>query len=295
MSKQYTFSIADFRLSVIFQESHSNIMGLLPCFRPFQMAERQTKTDVSMTVCSRIEAIDRAHYEPIGCFNTTFGTTQVDQLLASGYQFVLCDAHNRVCCLMRTNRTFTDCQCRLNGNEAMQQLGLNHALMLAFAFYSSQHAALLLHASTVRCNGLAYPFIAKSGTGKTTHTQLWLKHILHCDLLNDDNPALRLINGNIYLYGTPWSGLTPCYRQMKAPLGAVTLIARASSNSIERLPPVAAFAALLSSCATMKWDEMVYDSVCSTIGKVVEKADFYKLKCLPNKEAALLCHQTITR
>lgn len=294
MCKLYTFSIADFRLNVIFQESHSNIMGLLPSFRPFQMADWQAETDITITVSSHIETIDRAYCEPIGCFNTIFGMAQVDRLPEGGYQFALCDIHNKACCLMHTNRTFSDCQCRLSGNETMQHFGLNHALMLAFAFFSSQHTALLLHASTIRYNGQAYPFIAKSGIGKTTHTQLWLKHIPHCDLLNDDNPALRLINGNIYIYGTPWSGLTPCYRQVRAPLGAVTLIARASYNSIERLPPVVAFAALLSSCATMKWDETVYDSICSTVGKVVEKADFYKLNCLPNKEAALLCHQTIT-
>lgn len=293
MCKQYTFSIADFRMSVVFQESQSNIMGLLPSYRPFQVADWQAEADITMVVSSRLAAIDKAHCEPIGCFNMPFGRAQVSQLQEGDYQFVLCDLHHRACCLMRTNRTFSNCQCYLNGNEAMQQFGLNLALMLAFAFYGSQHATLLLHASTIRCNGKAYSFIAKSGTGKTTHTQLWLKHIPHCDLLNDDNPALRLTDGNIYVYGTPWSGLTPCYQRVKAPLGAVVLIERAACNSIERLPPVPAFAALLSSCASMKWDETVYDNICSTVSKVVERANFYKLKCLPNKEAALMCHRTI--
>lgn len=146
-----------------------------------------------------------------------------------------------------------------------------------------------------RQNGYGYAFIAKSGTGKSTQVSLWLRYIKGCDLMNDDNPIIRITDGKPYIYGGPWSGKTPCYRNVKAPLGAITRIDRAKQNSIEKLPPVQAFASFLPSCSAMKWDIDIYNHICNTITKVVETTAIYTLHCLPDKEAALLCHRTISK
>ena len=91
----------------------------------------------------------------------------------------------------------------------MRSFGLNNALMLIFAFAGSRHDTLLIHASLVRQNGYGYAFIAKSGTGKSTHVSLWLRHLPGCDLMNDDNPIVRIIDGEAYIFGGPWNGKTP--------------------------------------------------------------------------------------
>ena len=58
---------------------------------------------------------------------------------------------------------------------------------------------ILLHSSCVVVDGVAYAFSADSGTGKSTHTQLWLKHFGdRAYILNDDKPAIREIDGKIY-------------------------------------------------------------------------------------------------
>ena len=139
------------------------------------------------------------------------------------------------------------------------------------------------------------PFYRKSGTGKSTHSNLWLKNIPGTDLINDDNPIIRLINGSPVLFGSPWSGKTPCYRPIDAPLGAITRIARAPVNSIERLAPVQAFASLLPACSTMKWDSTIYDNICNSITAIIETTPIYTLHCLPDDAAAILCHSTIAR
>ena len=172
---------------------------------------------------------------------------------------------------------------------------VNVALMLAFAFAGCRKDTLLIHASLVRKDGVGYPFIAQSGTGKSTHVGLWLQHIPGCDMMNDDNPFVRIIGGKPYIYGGPWSGKTPCYRNVKAPLGAVTRIDRAKQNSIERLHAAEAFTSLLPACSSMKWDKEIYDNICNTVAKIVETTPIYTLHCLPDKEAALLCCQTITK
>ena len=113
--------------------------------------------------------------------------------------------------------------------------------------------------------------------------------------MNDDNPIIRIIDGEPFIYGGPWSGKTPCYRNVKARLGAVTRIDRAEENSIEKLPPIEAFASFLPSCSSMKWDGEIFNNICNTVTKVVETTGIYTLHCLPNKEAAILCNKTISK
>ena len=59
----------------------------------------------------------------------------------------------------------------------MRSFGLNDALMLIYAFRGAFCQTLLIHASTIRLGDYGYPFTAKSGTGKSTHSALWMKHI----------------------------------------------------------------------------------------------------------------------
>ena len=72
-----------------------------------------------------------------------------------------------------------------------------------------RHNGILLHASCVVVDGVAYAFSANSGVGKSTHTQLWLKHFGdRAYMLNDDKPAIRCIDGVICACGTPWRAHT---------------------------------------------------------------------------------------
>ena len=231
-------------------------------------------------------------------FDTGNGDTVVHRLSNGGYQYIIRDIAGNDCCLLITDRTFQHCHCALNGDWIMRSFGLNNALMLAYAFAGSYHQTLLIHASATMMHhptlgAVGFPFTAASGTGKSTHTSLWLKHIEGAELLNDDNPVLRIIDGTPYIYGSPWSGKTPCYRNRRARLGAVTHIERAPANSMERLGPVQAFAALLPACSSMKWDEELHQNQCDTITAIIETTPIYTLHCLPDQEAAQLSHQTL--
>ena len=62
----------------------------------------------------------------------------------------------------------------------------------------------MLHSSCVVVDGAAYAFSADSGTGKSTHTALWLKHFGNrAYMLNDDKPAIRLVGDRVYACRPP--------------------------------------------------------------------------------------------
>ncbi len=268
-------------------------MQLLPSFKGFE-AEEAKDDDLMFTLTVDDQLRPAKNKQLVRKFDTGNGDTLVYQLSDGGYQYIIRDVYDRDCCLLICNRQFSECHCALNGDWTMRSFGLNDALMLIYAFAGSFRQTMLIHASTIRLGDYGYPFTAKSGTGKSTHTSLWMKHIEGAELMNDDNPIIRLINGEPFIYGSPWSGKTPCYRNIRARLGAVTQIERAPANSIERLGPVQAFAVLLPACSSMKWDSAIYNNLCDAVTRLIETTPIYTLHCLPDEGAALLCHKTLT-
>lgn len=297
MNNQYTFCIADFLIVFSFVNTPYSL-ELIPSCRPFITHDKPKdgqKPLLKITVDDTTQPVSPQLRHRIRTFDTGNGDTVVDKIATGGYQYIIKDIDGHECALLITNEDFSDCHCALNGNFIMRRFGFNNALMLAFSFASCNKSTLLIHASLVRHNGYGYAFIAKSGTGKSTQVSNWLKYIPNCDLMNDDNPIVRVIDGKPYIYGSPWSGKTPCYRNVKAPLGAITRIDRAKANSVEKLQPIQAFASLLSSCSSMKWDTTIYNKICDTVTQVVEHSNIYILHCLPDRESAIVCHSVIAK
>lgn len=287
------FRIAEHNIRIVFEDSEINSLALIDSFQPFKVDKTDEDLLFQLNVDDNLQPVPKERRHRIRAFDSGNGDTIVDRLDDGGYQYIIKDINGRGCCLLITDKDFYNCRCALNGNFVMRDYGLNSALMLIMAFAGSRKQTLLIHASLVRCDGYGYAFIAKSGTGKSTQVSMWLRYIPGCDLMNDDNPIVRIIEGKPYIFGGPWSGKTPCYRNVKAPLGAVTRIDRASANSVEKLSPVEAFASFLPSCSSMKWDTDIYNAICDTVTRVVETTGIYTLHCLPDKESAEICHKAI--
>ena len=291
------FTIADHHLCISFLPSQKNSMQLIPSFEPFRNEKFGEDDELffELKVDDNLKPIAKEKRELIRKFETGNGDTTVDLLDNGGYQYIIKNVKGADCCMLQTDKDFKHCKCALNGNYNMRCFGLSNALMLIFAFAGSRKETLLIHASLVRQAGYGYAFIAKSGTGKSTQVSMWLRYLEGCDLMNDDNPVIRMIDGKPYIYGSPWSGKTPCYRNVKAKLGAITQIDRASANSIEQLKPAEAFASMLVSCSIMKWDKDIFNRICDTVTHIIETTGIYILHCLPNKEAAEVCHKAIAK
>lgn len=185
--------------------------------------------------------------------------------------------------------------CRIHGHPDFRLFALNNALMLLFSLCSSSCGALLFHASVISHGGRGYLFLGKSGTGKSTHSRLWLQHIEGCELLNDDNPVVRLVDGRPWVFGTPWSGKTPCYKNAGVPVGGFVRLWQAPVNEVERLSAVQAYAALLPTVSGMRWERRWADAVSATIGRVVGAVPVFSLKNRPERAAALLSFNALKR
>lgn len=181
----------------------------------------------------------------------------------------------------------------LTADESTMAFGFNNSLMIAFAFAAAYHKTLAMHSSVVAKDGWAYMFLGKSGTGKSTHSSLWLKHLEDFHLLNDDNPVLRVKNKEVWVYGSPWSGKTPCYRQERARVGGLVMLEQSPKNKIWKEDVPEALASLMISCSLMVWDKPSYNLLLETMSDVIGMVGVHHLQCLPDEAAAQLSHATI--
>ena len=191
-----------------------------------------------------------------------------------------------------------------NVTPALLKFALNNALMVLYAIASAPYNTALFHAAVVNYGGKGYMFLGKSGTGKSTHARLWLKYNEGAELLNDDNPVVRYFGETadesrtattcgVRVYGSPWSGKTPCYKNEDYPLGAFVMLSQAPYNKIERLCGVRAYAALVPCISGKRWDTVIADGLHKTENALAMNIPVWHLECLPDEEAAHVCRNNV--
>lgn len=174
--------------------------------------------------------------------------------------------------------------------ESNWQFGLNNGMMVMYALATACQKTALFHSSVVSYEGHGYMFLGKSGTGKSTHSSLWLKYIEGTELMNDDNPVVRIHDdGSIWVYGSPWSGKTPCYRNVSMPVGAIVQLSQAPYNKIRPIKGIEAYAALVPSISGKRWDKRQAEGLHETENLLAQHARMFHLECLPDEAAARVC------
>lgn len=185
------------------------------------------------------------------------------------------------------------------GNVVEATIGLNpvmlrFALWMAVSMLSASSKMVLIHSSVIVHQGRAVLFLGESGTGKSTHTRLWLKYIPGSHLLNDDSPILAVVDGKPMVYGSPWSGKTHCYHQLCFPLAAVVRLSQAPYNKIRQLGIIEAFSAIHPSCPpALAQDNEFQDMVVDMLSDVLSTTPVFHLECLPDEAAAWTSHDAI--
>lgn len=150
-----------------------------------------------------------------------------------------------------------------------------------------------LHASAVIWNDKAYLFSAPCGTGKSTHTEKWVR-LFAARHLNDDKPALRLVNGIWTAYGTPWSGKHDISSPERASLGGIAFLKRGQQNSIRPLQPGEAVPLLLSQ-VTLANPMAQTQRLLELADRLLRSVPLWELTCRNDNQAAYVAHEAMTR
>ena len=150
-----------------------------------------------------------------------------------------------------------------------------------------KHQGFMIHASAVEKEGKAYLFSAPSGTGKSTHAQLWRQTFKGepIRIINDDKPAVCLQNGVFYACGTPFSGKTDKNENRKAPIQGLCMLHRGKTNKIQKITSGEALPLILPQ-TLFYGDEEETNLLLSFLDRFLQSVPVYKMECTMEEEAA---------
>ena len=284
----YDYVIADLRLRADRDLVEAGIRG----FRPFAV-EAEGEADCC------IRCVDNIDIESL-CVRRKLSTSYVAEADAnssfsrtkSGYMYSI--QRNKLGSPMvnfyierESGQVITDIKTTDSIDVSIMRFGI----WVMFGVVMAKHGAIAIHSSTIVANGRGVLFLGESGTGKSTHTRLWRENIKDAKLLNDDSPIIRVVDDALRVYGSPWSGKTPCYKNESYPVAAFCRLAQAPENVIMRLGTIHAIGALLPSCPPIfAHDEYLQDCICTTLDRAIANTPVFRLECLPNADAAKLSY-----
>ena len=99
--------------------------------------------------------------------------------------------------------------------------------------------------------------------------------------------------GEVFVYGSPWSGKTPCYRNVNYPLGGIVKLRQSPYNKIQRVKGIDAYMVIRRSAASMRWIKTIADGLHASENHIAKATPIWLLECLPDEAAARLCQSEI--
>ena len=294
MKNMHKYIVAGHAFGISLPESMS-AQQLLKPYEPFIVDEApQSLFDLRLELVDSLKSV--APSKVLRCLNDEPPYFWIFEEADGSYSFGFSYTKAHPDCILKVSPAFAESVVYISSSSyQIAEFAISNAVMLLYAFYSAPYNTMMVHASVIAHGGQGYMFLGKSGTGKSTHSRLWLNHIDDTELLNDDNPIIRVHGSEVIIYGSPWSGKTPCYKNMQVPLKAVVRLSQAPYNKITRLDLLQSFASLMPSCSCKRWDSEAMVMLHKAVEKTISIVPCYHLECLPDEAAAVLCHSTVSK
>lgn len=243
----------------------------------------------------------KIHVESCGKISSPKGMMMIDDTVKWMYKYngdkriavyVCEDNSSKVLLLLEVNEKWDNAHIYY-----LEDVNIEHALKgiigsILFRNTILFHNGFVIHASSIKWNGKGIMFSAPSGTGKSTQSRLW-RYSKGAGILNDDCPGVRIIDGENYVYGTPWSGSTDEFINDSAPLSAIVMLEQSDKNSIRRLFNSEAAALLMPRCFLPYFDSNAMNLAMLNIERVISKTPVFLLKCKPDTEAVELVYECV--
>ncbi len=118
------------------------------------------------------------------------------------------------------------------GNIARKEYLLSEYATLFYILRDQK--AIMIHSSSIAYREHGILFIAKSGTGKSTQARLWREH-LGIEQINDDKNIIVEEDGELWIYGNPYSGKSLIDVNKKVRLTDLVFIYQSEENTVKEV------------------------------------------------------------
>lgn len=171
---------------------------------------------------------------------------------------------------------------------------LFHGVRFVYLYLARMHGKFAIHSASFLYKDRAWLFSAVSGTGKSTHTNLWKElYEDEISLLNGDLNLIGFHDNTPVVYGIPWCGTSEIFTTKKYPLGGIILLRRNPSDQIEQLPEHQKQLLICQRFISPNWTADMLKEQLDFAGSLLPRITCFRLWCTKEFSAARLCRSAI--
>ncbi|MBE6127698.1 MAG: PqqD family protein [Erysipelotrichaceae bacterium] len=179
-----------------------------------------------------------------------------------------------------------------SGKGTVDQEALFHSIRMIFLYTAMKHDLYAIHSVSLDDEGHAVLLSALSGTGKSTHAEIW-KRAFGTKTINGDLNLIGLKDGKAVAYGMPWCGTSGVYSSKTYPLKAVVLLKRGTTDEIQELTEDQKIIMIQQRMISPLWSEMDFLQSLDFSEKLVKKITVFRAYVTMNDTAAIMVKEYI--
>ncbi len=169
---------------------------------------------------------------------------------------------------------------------------ISYVIRILFFYFALQNQILALHSSSICYRGKLWLFSAPSGTGKSTHAELW-NNLLQVPIINGDINLLTIKQGIPIVCGNPWCGTSGLYDTNTYPLGGVFLLKQGNDNIITDLPSDEQQLFLLHRSLSPTWTTDLQEQNHTIVNSLCKQILVKRLTCTISDDSVYCCKTVI--
>ncbi|MBO4981504.1 MAG: PqqD family peptide modification chaperone [Lachnospiraceae bacterium] len=169
---------------------------------------------------------------------------------------------------------------------------LFHAIRLVWLYLAQRHHIVALHSASVLYRGRAWLFSGPSGTGKSTHTNLWHR-LLKVPILNGDLNLPAFQEDNPMIYGLPWCGTSGISDPGTYPLGGIILLKQGETDRVEELSSDLKQLLLLQRLISPSWSDKLFEENLRCVNRLTAHVPVCRLHCTMKESAVAVMRSYI--
>lgn len=169
-----------------------------------------------------------------------------------------------------------------------------HAIRLVYLYLAMQNDMTVIHSASLLYRDRIWLFSGVSGTGKSTHTNLW-KKLLGTPIINGDLNLIRMKDGKAVVCGIPWCGTSKTYDTETYTLGGIILLKQSPDNYTEELTTDRKILLISQRLITPAWTPAMLDMNLHISESLVSDILVCRLHCNISDDAVYTIKKRIDR
>lgn len=189
----------------------------------------------------------------------------------------------------RVSKDFSDVL--LVKNDSFQG---NLMVELGFLFFYAMLSrdSCVLHGIIMEYEGRGILVLARSGTGKSTHTRMW-RDEENALIINGDRCLCRKVDGKWFAYGMPWCGTSGECVNRRVAISDIVFLDRGAKNTVVPMSQFEATMRLMECIKAPTWDRDLYISAMDYCEELAQTIPMWNLRCTPDLEAVQVLKEAL--